>query len=66
LCNTKVTSQQTLLLHAEGKKHRAKARAFHAKQSEQMEASALDTKALTENKANSESLENKPKGEAKP
>ncbi|XP_052487357.1 UBP1-associated proteins 1C-like [Gossypium raimondii] len=32
LCNTKVTSQQTLLLHAEGKKHRAKARAFHAKQ----------------------------------
>ncbi|MBA0866588.1 hypothetical protein Goshw_022580, partial [Gossypium schwendimanii] len=66
LCNTKVTSQQTLLLHAEGKKHRAKARAFHAKQPEQMEASALDTKALTENKANSESLENKPKREAKP
>ncbi|MBA0622288.1 hypothetical protein Godav_007845, partial [Gossypium davidsonii] len=48
LCNTKVTSQQTLLLHAEGKKHRAKARAFHAKQPEQTEASALDTKALTE------------------
>ncbi|KAH1067580.1 hypothetical protein J1N35_032567 [Gossypium stocksii] len=67
LCNTKATSQQTLLLHAEGKKHRAKARAFHAKQQpEQMEASALDTKALTENKANSESLENKPKGKAKP
>ncbi|KAA3490318.1 pre-mRNA cleavage factor Im 25 kDa subunit 1-like [Gossypium australe] len=31
-----------------------------------MEASALDTKALTQNKANSESLENKPKEEAKP
>ncbi|KAK5829967.1 hypothetical protein PVK06_013761 [Gossypium arboreum] len=67
LCNTKAISQQTLLLHAEGKKHRAKARAFHAKQQpEQMEASALDTKALTENKVNIESLENKPKGEAKP
>ncbi|XP_078169001.1 zinc ion binding protein isoform X2 [Carex rostrata] len=31
LCNTTTTSQQTLLLHADGKKHRAKARAFHAK-----------------------------------
>ncbi|KAL8136508.1 hypothetical protein V2J09_002509 [Rumex salicifolius] len=30
LCNTSATSQQTLLLHADGKKHRAKARAFHA------------------------------------
>ncbi|CAI9100657.1 OLC1v1037802C2 [Oldenlandia corymbosa var. corymbosa] len=30
LCNTTVTSQQTLLLHAEGKKHIAKAKAFHA------------------------------------
>ncbi|MCE5166907.1 hypothetical protein HAX54_029308, partial [Datura stramonium] len=30
LCNTNATSKQTLLLHAEGKKHRAKARAFHA------------------------------------
>ncbi|XP_051148873.1 UBP1-associated proteins 1C [Andrographis paniculata] len=30
LCNTKATSKQTLLLHADGKKHRAKARAFHA------------------------------------
>lgn len=30
LCNTKATSKQALLLHAEGKKHRAKARAFHA------------------------------------
>lgn len=30
LCNTSATSRQTLLLHADGKKHRAKARAFHA------------------------------------
>ncbi|KAK9102508.1 hypothetical protein Sjap_019762 [Stephania japonica] len=30
LCNTNATSKQTLLLHAEGKKHQAKARAFHA------------------------------------
>lgn len=30
LCNTNATSRQTLLLHAEGKKHKAKARAFHA------------------------------------
>ncbi|XP_042488474.1 UBP1-associated proteins 1C [Macadamia integrifolia] len=29
LCNASATSKQTLLLHAEGKKHRAKARAFH-------------------------------------
>ncbi|RRT74978.1 hypothetical protein B296_00031737 [Ensete ventricosum] len=32
LCNTNTTSKQTLLLHADGKKHRAKARAFHATQ----------------------------------
>ncbi|KAI3879487.1 hypothetical protein MKX03_014107 [Papaver bracteatum] len=32
LCKTSATSQQTLLLHAEGKKHGAKARAFHASQ----------------------------------
>ncbi|XP_065848386.1 UBP1-associated proteins 1C [Euphorbia lathyris] len=31
LCNTKATSKQALLIHADGKKHRAKARAFHAK-----------------------------------
>ncbi|CAN6456159.1 unnamed protein product [Victoria cruziana] len=30
LCNTKTTSKQTLLLHAEGKKHKAKARGFHS------------------------------------
>ncbi|PKA57302.1 hypothetical protein AXF42_Ash002606 [Apostasia shenzhenica] len=32
LCNTQTTSQQTLLFHADGKKHRAKAKAFHAAQ----------------------------------
>ncbi|TVU34238.1 hypothetical protein EJB05_16069 [Eragrostis curvula] len=32
LCKTTTTSQQTLLLHADGKKHRAKAKAFHASQ----------------------------------
>ncbi|CAA7402959.1 unnamed protein product [Spirodela intermedia] len=30
LCNTTTTSKQTLLLHADGKKHRGKAKAFHA------------------------------------
>ncbi|KAL9261565.1 UBP1-associated proteins 1C-like protein [Drosera capensis] len=30
LCNSQATSKQTLLGHAEGKKHRGKARAFHA------------------------------------
>ncbi|KAL9224234.1 hypothetical protein vseg_000294 [Gypsophila vaccaria] len=32
LCNTKATSQQALLLHGDGKKHRAKVRAHTAKQ----------------------------------
>uniref|UniRef100_A0A1D1XRN8 Uncharacterized protein C16C10.8 n=1 Tax=Anthurium amnicola TaxID=1678845 RepID=A0A1D1XRN8_9ARAE len=42
LCNTTTTSKQTLLLHADGKKHRAKAKAFHAtqKQAKQPEESA--------------------------
>lgn len=40
LCNTKATSKQTLLLHAEGKKHKSKARAHHAanQQAKQTEA----------------------------
>ncbi|CAL9027616.1 unnamed protein product [Prunus brigantina] len=52
LCNTKATSEQTLLLHAEGKKHRARARAIHAakQQPKQPEESALDTKPTPENK----------------
>ncbi|XWS72221.1 hypothetical protein CRYUN_Cryun02cG0021300 [Craigia yunnanensis] len=66
LCNTKASSQQTLLLHAEGKKHKSKARAFHAKQQpEQMEESTPDTKVSTENKVNGEVPENKADGEAK-
>ncbi|RLN22857.1 UBP1-associated proteins 1C-like [Panicum miliaceum] len=32
LCNTTATSKQALLLHADGKKHRAKAKAFHTSQ----------------------------------
>ncbi|KAG6500286.1 hypothetical protein ZIOFF_040129 [Zingiber officinale] len=30
LCNTTTINQQTLLLHADDKKHRAKAKAYHA------------------------------------
>ncbi|XP_027330024.1 UBP1-associated proteins 1C [Abrus precatorius] len=46
LCNTKATSKQTLLLHADGKKHRAKARAFHAanQQPSRTDKSAPDAK----------------------
>ncbi|KAK1365216.1 UBP1-associated proteins 1C [Heracleum sosnowskyi] len=45
LCNTSATSRQTLLSHADGKKHRGKARAFHAskqppKQTEELTPSA--------------------------
>ncbi|KHG16926.1 putative C16C10.8 [Gossypium arboreum] len=66
LCNTKATSQQTLLLHADGKKHRAKARAFHAKQQpKQMEESAPESKVSAENKENGELPENKSVGDAK-
>ncbi|MQL89578.1 hypothetical protein Taro_022146 [Colocasia esculenta] len=45
LCNTTTTSKQTLLLHADGKKHRAKAKAFHAaqKQDSKLEESAPNT-----------------------
>ncbi|QCD80263.1 UBP1-associated proteins 1C [Vigna unguiculata] len=38
LCNTTTTSKQTLLLHADGKKHRAKARAFHASKQQPVQA----------------------------
>lgn len=49
LCNTKATSKQALLLHADGKKHRGKARAFQAakQQPKQTEESALDSNAPT-------------------
>ncbi|XP_058755108.1 UBP1-associated proteins 1C-like [Vicia villosa] len=49
-CNTRATSQQALLLHAEGKKHGAKAQAFHASQqpSVQAEKHAPDAKDAVE------------------
>ncbi|XP_041005493.1 UBP1-associated proteins 1C [Juglans microcarpa x Juglans regia] len=49
LCNTSATSKQALLLHAEGKKHRAKARAFHAAKDppKQTEESTPDAKLQT-------------------
>ncbi|GFS43429.1 zinc ion binding protein [Actinidia rufa] len=71
LCNTNATSKQTLLLHAEGKKHRAKARAFHAanKKPEQSE-SAPNTKASPQSNQNDELTANmgidQPKGENPP
>lgn len=50
LCNTKATSKQALLLHADGKKHRAKARAFHASQQQPVQTnnSAPDAKSAVE------------------
>nr|XP_010937857.1 UBP1-associated proteins 1C [Elaeis guineensis]XP_019704356.1 UBP1-associated proteins 1C [Elaeis guineensis] len=38
LCNTTTTSKQNLLVHADGKKHRAKARAYHAAQQQSGQA----------------------------
>lgn len=38
LCNTPTTSKQTLLLHADGKKHRAKAKAFLTSQKQSIHA----------------------------
>ncbi|KAJ8766686.1 hypothetical protein K2173_004510 [Erythroxylum novogranatense] len=54
LCNTKATSKQTLLLHADGKKHRAKARAFHAASGapKQTGGLATDTSAPVEKTTN--------------
>ncbi|KAL3535569.1 hypothetical protein ACH5RR_004030 [Cinchona calisaya] len=58
LCNTNVTSQQTLLLHAEGKKHIAKAKAFHAaKQPKQTEGAALNKDVPAENNGKNGALE---------
>ncbi|XP_068635438.1 UBP1-associated proteins 1C-like [Aristolochia californica] len=56
LCNTNTTSKQTLLLHAEGKKHRAKARAFHAanKQLTEAEESVPKETALVDGSQNGE------------
>ncbi|KAL0315804.1 UNVERIFIED_CONTAM: UBP1-associated proteins 1C [Sesamum radiatum] len=57
LCNTKATSKQALLLHADGKKHRAKARAFHA--AKQQPNDTAETKGSSENNAKTEAPENK-------
>lgn len=60
LCNTSATSKQTLLLHAEGKKHRAKARAFHAaKQPKQTEPADCGVEVSSDNNQKSEIPENK-------
>ncbi|CAN6680803.1 unnamed protein product [Malus baccata var. baccata] len=61
VCNTKATSEQTLLLHAEGKKHRAKARAIHAakQQPKQPEESVPDTEPPPKDTPKGEVLENK-------
>ncbi|KAL9174944.1 hypothetical protein ABFS82_02G083900 [Erythranthe guttata] len=43
LCNSKATSKQALLHHANGKKHRAKARAFHESKQQPNGAAENDT-----------------------
>ncbi|AEC06875.1 putative transcription factor C2H2 family [Arabidopsis thaliana] len=58
LCNTKATSQQTLLAHADGKKHRGKAKAFHARQ-QQEQSTTLDNKDGSENASNVDSEQKK-------
>ncbi|KAL3623628.1 hypothetical protein CASFOL_032444 [Castilleja foliolosa] len=63
LCNTSATSKQTLLAHADGKKHRAKARAFHA--SKQPPKDTAETKSPTETNAKDEVTANKDSGESK-
>lgn len=54
LCNTKATSKQALLLHADGKKHRAKVRGFLASQQQpvQTDKSVPDANGATENTPN--------------
>ena len=61
LCNTNATSRQALLLHAEGKKHKGKARAVHAakQQQKQAEESASDAKPPSENPPNGQVLDKK-------
>ncbi|KAL6496480.1 hypothetical protein OROGR_029738 [Orobanche gracilis] len=61
LCNTKTTSKQTLLLHADGKKHRAKARAFHSSK-QQPNNDTARTKASNEKYAKDEVPGNKDAG----
>jgi hypothetical protein len=61
LCNTKATSKQALLLHAEGKKHWAKARAFHASQQPpvQTDKPAPEAKDAVETASNSTAKDDK-------
>ncbi|KAK7347842.1 hypothetical protein VNO80_22381 [Phaseolus coccineus] len=61
LCNTKATSKQTLLLHADGKKHRAKARAFHASKQQpiQEDNATGDAKAVVETGSDDEARDDK-------
>ncbi|KEH32471.1 putative transcription factor C2H2 family [Medicago truncatula] len=61
LCNTKATSKQALLLHAEGKKHGAKARMFHASKQPpvQTDNSAPDAKDAVETASNGMSKDDK-------
>ncbi|XP_057421823.1 UBP1-associated proteins 1C [Lotus japonicus] len=61
LCNTKATSKQALLLHADGKKHRVKARAFLASKQQPVQAdkSVPDAKAAVETAPNDEARDDK-------
>lgn len=66
LCNTSATSKQALLLHAEGKKHRGKARGFHAaKQQPKTEESNPDAKLQTGDAQRDELLGNEHSKEPK-
>ncbi|XP_022965441.1 UBP1-associated proteins 1C [Cucurbita maxima] len=60
LCNTKATSKQTLLLHAEGKKHKGKARGFHAanKQNQTEEEAVSDKMPAVEETPKDDVVEN--------
>ncbi|XXG42446.1 hypothetical protein AAC387_Pa01g2728 [Persea americana] len=57
LCNTYTTSKQTLLSHADGKKHRAKARAFHAKQQPCQTQELTSNEVVCKNHSVGESME---------
>ncbi|KAG6524692.1 UBP1-associated proteins 1C-like [Zingiber officinale] len=68
LCNTTTTSKQTLLLHADGKKHRAKAKAYHASrnQSSQTVVSASNKEVSGDKPFASSDGSNNMKNEDKP
>lgn len=63
MCNTKATSKQTLLLHADGKKHRAKARAFHAAKQQPKQTEGTINSTSTETSYKTENQEGKNIGE---